>query len=223
MRSFLLGKKTEVQDVPTARDYVQDGLVAMWDGIENAGWGVHDASATVWKDLIGSFDIRLNTLAVGEDHIILNGGRGTASNWITSPIVHMEFVEIHTTEGLLAQFGNNSFNHQIFVYPATAYNFSQVSNRCAAKTSTGVVNCVSVEYDTSVNNGEVASAIINGKSASPMSRQGNLGFGGLMIGAATDTYMVIKGRIYCMRLYNRALTAAEIAANYAIDARRFGL
>lgn len=23
----------------TAKDYVQDGLVAMWDGIENAGWG----------------------------------------------------------------------------------------------------------------------------------------------------------------------------------------
>ena len=23
---------------PTARDYVQDGLIAMWDGIENVGW-----------------------------------------------------------------------------------------------------------------------------------------------------------------------------------------
>ncbi|MBQ1429034.1 MAG: hypothetical protein IIZ06_05145, partial [Kiritimatiellae bacterium] len=39
---------------PTARDYVQDGLVAMWDGIENAGWGQHDASATTWKDLTGN-------------------------------------------------------------------------------------------------------------------------------------------------------------------------
>ena len=39
--------------VPTARDYVQDGLIAMWDGIENAGWGVHDPNATTWKDLTG--------------------------------------------------------------------------------------------------------------------------------------------------------------------------
>ena len=23
----------------STRSYVQDGLVAMWDGIENAGWG----------------------------------------------------------------------------------------------------------------------------------------------------------------------------------------
>lgn len=37
---------------PTAKDYVQDDLIAMWDGIENAGWGVHDQKATVWKDLI---------------------------------------------------------------------------------------------------------------------------------------------------------------------------
>ena len=39
---------------PTAKSYVQDGLIAMWDGIENAGVGVHDASATTWKDLSGN-------------------------------------------------------------------------------------------------------------------------------------------------------------------------
>ena len=37
----------------TARDYVQSGLVAMWDGIENAGWGTHDPNATTWKNLKG--------------------------------------------------------------------------------------------------------------------------------------------------------------------------
>ena len=36
--------------------YVKDGLVAMWDGTENAGWGTHDANATTWKDLTGSRD-----------------------------------------------------------------------------------------------------------------------------------------------------------------------
>ena len=37
--------------IPTAKDYMQDGLIAMWDGIENAGWGLHDPNAMVWKDL----------------------------------------------------------------------------------------------------------------------------------------------------------------------------
>ena len=50
--------------VPNARDYVQDGLIAMWDGIENAGWGVHNANAPVWKDLIGG---------VGDMHFFVSG------------------------------------------------------------------------------------------------------------------------------------------------------
>ena len=36
----------------SAKDYIQDGLVAMWDGIENAGWGKHDENATEWVDLV---------------------------------------------------------------------------------------------------------------------------------------------------------------------------
>ena len=43
----------------TAKDYVQYGLIAMWDGIENAGWGVHDANATVWTDLVNGMGIDL--------------------------------------------------------------------------------------------------------------------------------------------------------------------
>jgi hypothetical protein len=30
---------------------VQDGLIAMWDGIENAGWGTHDPNAKTWTNL----------------------------------------------------------------------------------------------------------------------------------------------------------------------------
>ena len=48
----LYGDGKMVKTMPTARDYVQDGLIAMWDGIENAGWGVHDPNATAWKNLV---------------------------------------------------------------------------------------------------------------------------------------------------------------------------
>lgn len=37
----------------TAQSYVQDGLVGLWDAEENAGWGTHEVSPTVWKDLTG--------------------------------------------------------------------------------------------------------------------------------------------------------------------------
>ena len=39
--------------VPTARDYVQDGLVFMQDCIENSGWGVHKSGIqTEWTELV---------------------------------------------------------------------------------------------------------------------------------------------------------------------------
>ena len=40
----------------SAKDYVKDNLVAMWDGIENIGWGQHDNNTSIWKDLIGERD-----------------------------------------------------------------------------------------------------------------------------------------------------------------------
>ena len=39
--------------------YVQSGLIAQWDGIDNAGTGTHDPNATVWKDLVGNLDMTL--------------------------------------------------------------------------------------------------------------------------------------------------------------------
>ena len=38
----------------TAASYVQNGLVGQWDGIENAGAGLHDATAVYWTDLTGN-------------------------------------------------------------------------------------------------------------------------------------------------------------------------
>ena len=33
----------------TSKDYVQAGLVAQWDGIDNMGTGAHVSNASVWK------------------------------------------------------------------------------------------------------------------------------------------------------------------------------
>lgn len=59
----------------TTRDYIQDGLVAMWDGIENAGYNRHDTDIVVWKDLIGNFD--LNVTGTYDDSTFNNGSNTT--------------------------------------------------------------------------------------------------------------------------------------------------
>ena len=43
----------------TSASYVQDGLVAQWVGIDNAGTGVHDPTTNVWKDLKGHNDLTI--------------------------------------------------------------------------------------------------------------------------------------------------------------------
>ena len=41
---------------PTAADYIQDGLVAMWDGIENVGYGLHEDNPSAWISLVNPVD-----------------------------------------------------------------------------------------------------------------------------------------------------------------------
>ena len=38
----------------TASDYIQDDLIAMFDGIENVDVGVHNDDAIYWADLTGN-------------------------------------------------------------------------------------------------------------------------------------------------------------------------
>ena len=45
-----LGCGSAWADIP-ASAYVQHGLIAQWDGIDNAGTGTHQADATAWKDI----------------------------------------------------------------------------------------------------------------------------------------------------------------------------
>ena len=46
-------------DTYTSEGYLQDGLVAQWDGINNAGVGLHVPDSGVWKDLVGDCDLTL--------------------------------------------------------------------------------------------------------------------------------------------------------------------
>ena len=50
---FALPAVSRAETASASRAYVQRGLVAQYDGIDNAGTGSHDASATTWKNLAG--------------------------------------------------------------------------------------------------------------------------------------------------------------------------
>ena len=53
--SLVLGLATQTSASLSSRCYVRDGLIGMWDGEENAGVGVHDATSVKWADLSGHY------------------------------------------------------------------------------------------------------------------------------------------------------------------------
>ena len=55
-----------------AFSYVQKGLAACYDGVENAGAGVHDPNATTWVDLTGH----------GNDGTVGSGITWAANGWV---------------------------------------------------------------------------------------------------------------------------------------------
>lgn len=223
--------------LPTARDYVQDGLVAMWDGIENAGWGVHDPNATTWKDLSGNgHDLLLSgTASFGADHAELDGSgffhKSTdispffAKTELTAQVVSTK-IDNETNCGLYSIGENtrylwiwNSFEQgegmmafSKFVY---FYNIGTTYPNIArdAKTS------FTITHANGVANTFVNKTADRTLSVSPLSVSGT---DRIAIGKI-QTFGNFKGNIYCVRHYSRALTDEEIAANYAIDKARFDL
>ncbi len=228
--ALMTGKRT-----PTARDYVQSGLVAMWDGIENAGWGTHNASATTWKDLIGSADITLVRAVVNSDHIYFPKGTSTSDIGYGTANFPYPYGTMEAGFSL-----DNDQGYCIIAIGATVYAGWGL---CSFARS-GLGRVISDTYDAGA--GPYASYTIqeactisitkdSGPSSEDIFKNGvkqSLGTvpagsrysaGTNSINASTNQTRSNDIRMRFIRIYSRVLTDAEIAANYAIDKARFGL
>ena len=106
----------------TSRSYIQKGLAACYDGVDNAGAGVHDPNATTWVDLTGH----------GNDGTVGSGITWAANGWVCTggvdtPIVigpgvaavtgsetfTMEFTGTRATTGRGVLFGQYAVNYGV--------------------------------------------------------------------------------------------------------------
>ncbi len=212
--------------------YVQDGLIACWDGIENAGAGQHDAAATVWKDAIGGYEFTLNGVTVNADRMTFAGSTSsygtlsaadTTSSFVAAKDGTMEIVYrsdtgagtqvlLQSTDSSGLAFGIFSGNNIIL------RSSSSTAAQMLPFTSGANTNCVSVFYTSRVP----VSAVVNGGK---MALSGSNYWGSpgttTVIGKRASNASGFLGSIYCIRLYNRHLSDEEIAANYEIDQKRF--
>ena len=222
--------------------YVTDGLVAYWDGIDNTGNG-HDSTATTWKDLVGNYDLTQSTVggtwttnALEFNKTAYNGYYGdtlwTFSQYATIEIVTapdrndstmmVGIFDRGSTEMSTSQYDTRRFvvysDGTIGFFGRSAYTYSNPT-----ESLTSIRKLVAV-----YNNFDVTKAFVNNIQASVGNKTHNFGFTGnaqIRLGSnAFDTSSYSYGGIiYAIRVYNRALTDAEITQNFNYDNQRFSL
>ena len=217
----------------TSADYVQDGLVAQWDGIDNAivnGNRTHDASATVWKDLIGSLDLTLTangSWSANGNALVANGIAAkcatAAPDYKTIEVVFRRTRDdgrVLFSGGAVNQFvvfdnagggTNNLYYSGVKNTPLCKYEFNATEIRFAA-----------ARFDDA---GAVSGIYMDGESVATLPKPDTWTAGeGISVGGRYhSSYGAYAwyGEVYAIRLYNRRLTAYEMAHNYRVDCKRF--
>lgn len=206
---------------PTARDYVQRGLIAMWDAIENVGWGIHDATTRTWKDLVGSRDMSLTSyVTIGDDAIRFasNNQSGTYANIPLDDVVCVEFVYRAYVARVAygVSFNSSGVDRYIAWRQQGKHIFMGNYGKNFLVDPTAARQSYHYDYSTTrlyVDGQERSSTGTGGTFSATRS-------------AGVNTYSGsygIDGAFSAIRIYSSTLTATEIAANNTIDKERFGL
>ena len=237
-------------------NYIQDGLVAQWDGIENGGAGIHwDIAANGWKDLVGGLVLTkmggepttdTTGVSLGSKtklQVYDQGGRATTVGRVLgSTVKTVEIVGRDCTSGaqnffLLAMDGTDSsqtINRLLMWYTDSSahilgsvampqsngiswfndndFGLAADENFSAAIVQPSAAQCL--RYSNGQQCGSVSVANVvdrSDRNSAAISLHGWYG----KEGSAQTAY------ISAIRIYNRALTAQEIARNHALDAIRF--
>lgn len=212
----------------TANLYVQDGLIAMFDGIENAGAGKHSNSATTWKDLSGNgWDL---TMAGGgssswqDDHFNFvpvsgtNGMRFTVDATDMDNVLTLEFCfETAGTTNLL-HFRNNFVWVLDSRYGGFAYKWINTSSASRSFPVGKASASIDIANNDMYRNNIQCASVLNGRM---VTTDNSLLCIGCVVNNGFRSYTSFK--LHTIRLYNRLLTADERTHNYELDVQRFGL
>ena len=208
---------------PTAADYVQEDILCLWDGIENAGWGVHDSDAHVWKNLIeGGTSFGNSSMSFGPDYMTISTtiyGHGLTSYERSALAEGKDF-----TIELLVEAGDTTWNTPLQFYGThrkVLIMFYNVPKRIWYESNLVIDSSVYMTVGetclfTFVREGEYARGYINGQFVREKVIDNTIGMLSLYSFATAHKQKRIS-------IYSRALTDLEIKNNYMVDKMRFGL
>lgn len=220
----MLGDKTWVNP------YVANDAFFCFDGEWNAGGGEHTADKT-WTDLISGDTITLpSAVTVASNHVEI---RSAVAFRLADTAPLADF----TVEYVFSPYDTNTFRECLFEsannnyawrYKKTGYVMDswiqKGFNRDIWQVVAGKVVAIASTFEykdsrlyaTDYLNGQMVNEFWFGSNAP-------IALGGFQVGRVGGTSYTTYQDIYRAQVYSRALTAAEIAHNYAIDATRFSL
>lgn len=217
--------------------YVQDGLIACWDGIENAGIGIHSGTTNIWKDLVGSRDLTLTangSWSGAGNALIVSGYSAYASEGAPAyKTIEVVYRMTSTSGRILFWSGNDTTRWVLFDTNGTTGYFdgrtpAVASKKVAWTFDSSAIRTMSATYNDS---GIVEAVYGNGEDHSSdgtHSNYWNPGVSKMAIGNRSpsggknfNSAHNWSGEVYAIRLYDRQLTNAEIAANHNVDVVRF--
>ena len=228
----------DVASGPSASDYIQEGLVCLYDGIENQGFGNHiEGIGLPWVDCISGIQIAQNyQVRVGlyKDGVGCPLGNGpviplppevpTMTEWTVEYCADMA-VGVGTSPSFLR--GNKSVRTN---YPVMQWYVPSVSAMILAGGYGYGLYIQNSENRTmysffrmSLTSHIAGLALLGDETISK--RNGLAPWGQFetdslyMVDYTKDEGYIM--RIKCIRIYNRPLTDVEIEHNYKIDCERF--
>ncbi len=224
----------------TTDDYIQDGLIAMYDGKNNTGLG-HDDTSKVWVDLsgnghdgtiIGNINWNDDSLSFDGTNNAVNLGRINLQDITIEIVLIDESTDSNNYASYISNFETGGygiekrldFNKKIFmsVFVNSDYTLIYTKDNFVANKK------ISLSGSYSSNKMKLYQL---GVLQQESSTTGSLGMPKndtvMMIGAnpygEIPTEGRLKGKVYSVRIYNRALSEEEVKQNYTVDKVRFGL
>ena len=237
--------------VANAKDfYATDGLIAMWDGEDNQGTGAHVAGATTWKDLTGKHADMTFTAAptVGANYYDVSAGGGFITDAsdiaaalnaeaCTVEIVCNPVTIVNDATVFACTDANSPYTRLAYVRSNSGSSAHGVVGAMEYKSTTSYTPYT--KFDASVNSvrsytfafssdkcrifkdgSSTAGGTCDKKTASgdPSTAYFSVG---QRVSPASSATSVANMKVYCIRIYNRVLSADEIAANHERDVARF--
>ena len=220
----------------TAASYAQDGLVGQWDGIENAGAGLHDPTTNYWTDLTGQsgdFAVYTRFASFAE-----NGLKKNTAGIMATNVTATARTDVRTIEVVVSGAPASGWVNAFFVTKDQTVTFN--NDRTGGNrdyffdyNKGGWRTLQKPEQETIAityyGNGNTSSNFYqNGVKPAGSKTTNNWGsptYPTMHIGGRTgqsgNDYQTYGYTIHAIRLYDRALTNVEIRRHATIDQIRF--